>query len=316
MIISHGLVFDHREPSAVTIGNFDGLHLGHQALLARLRGLAATKGLRATVLTFEPHPREFFAPEQAPTRLTSLREKCELLTELGIEHTHVLHFDSTLAAMSADTFVEQILVTGLLAQQVLIGDDFRYGAARTGDFAHLSASGARLGFDATQMQTVRQGDSRVSSTAVRDALLAGDLAQARHLLGRWYRISGRVVRGAQRGRTLGFPTANVEFRHNRPPCTGVFAVRVYGVGAAPVVGVANLGYKPTVAADAPLTLETHLLDWEGDLYNAHLRVELLHRIRDERKFESLDALSRQIAADCQAAREFHAALASRGSEFP
>ncbi|MBU3694671.1 MAG: bifunctional riboflavin kinase/FAD synthetase [Rhodocyclaceae bacterium] len=306
MIVSHGLVFDHAAPSAVTIGNFDGLHLGHQALLAQLRTLAAADGLRTCVLTFEPHPREFFAPEQAPTRLTSLREKCELLAEFGIDHTHVLHFDAGLAAMSADAFVEQVLVAGLQAQQVLIGDDFRYGSKRAGDFAHLQATGARLGFGAMQMQTVRQGDARASSTAVREALAAGDMARARALLGRWYGISGRVVHGAQRGRTLGFPTANVEIRHNRPPCTGVFAVRVHGAGDAPLPGVANLGRKPTVAADAPLTLETHLLDWQGDLYNAHLRVELLHRIRDERKFESLDALTRQIAADCEAARVFHA----------
>lgn len=307
MILSHGLVFDHRQPSAVTIGNFDGLHLGHQALLARLRELASVNGLRTTVLTFEPHPREFFAPEQAPTRLTSLREKCELLAELGIEHTHVLHFDGALAAMTADVFVEQVLVAGMLARQVLIGDDFRYGTGRAGDFAHLLSAGERLGFEAAQMQTVRHGGSRTSSTAVREALAAGDLTQARELLGRWYGISGRVVRGAQRGRTLGFPTANVEIRHNRPPCTGVFAVRVHGAGERPVPGVANLGRRPTVATDAPMTLETHLLDWRGDLYNAHLRVELLHRIRDERRFESLDALARQIAADCRAAREFHAA---------
>jgi riboflavin kinase/FMN adenylyltransferase len=304
--VTHGLVFEHAAPSAVTIGNFDGLHLGHQALLAQLRTLAATEGLRTIVLTFEPHPREFFAPEQAPTRLTSLREKCELLAEFGIDHTHVLHFDAELAAMSADAFVEQVLVAGLHARQVLIGDDFRYGSKRTGDFAHLTAAGTRLGFAATQMPTVLQGDVRASSTAVREALAAGDMVRARVLLGRWYGISGRVVHGAQRGRMLGFPTANVEVRHNRPPCTGVFAVRVHGIGAAPLPGVANLGRKPTVAEDAPLTLETHLFDWQGDLYNAHLRVELVQRIRDERKFESLEALTRQIAADCEAARAFHA----------
>lgn len=314
MIVTHGLVFEQASASAVTIGNFDGLHLGHQALLAQLRNLAAAGHLRTTVLTFEPHPREFFAPAQAPTRLTSLREKCELLAELGIDHTHVLHFDAALAAMSADVFVERVLVGGLLARQVLIGDDFRYGSGRSGDFAHLLASGSRLGFGATQMQTMRHGASRTSSTAVREALRLGDMAQARALLGRWYSISGRVVRGAQRGRTLGFATANVEIRHNRPPCTGVFAVRVHGADERPVAGVANLGRRPTVAADAALTLETHLLDWQGDLYNVLLRVELLHRIRDERKFESLDALAQQIAADCAAAREFHAAAHPSGGE--
>jgi len=307
MIVSHGLSFDHPAPSAVTIGNFDGLHLGHQALLARLRELAAPEGLRSVVLTFEPHPREFFAPDQAPTRLTSLREKCELLSEMGVDHVHVLHFDAELAAMSADQFVEKVLLAGLGARQVLIGDDFRYGRKRAGDFEHLQAAAARLGFTATAMDTVRHDGVRASSTAVREALAAGDMVRARELLGRWYGISGRVVHGAQRGRTIGFPTANVEIRHNRPPCTGVFAVRVHGLREGVVNGVANLGRKPTVEAHAPLTLETHLLDWQGDLYNAHLRVELLHRIRDERRFASLEALTQQISDDCETARRFHAA---------
>ena len=306
MNITHGLVFEHAAPSAVTIGNFDGLHLGHQALLARLRSTAASRRLRTTVLTFEPHPREFFTPEQAPTRLTSLREKCELLGEMGIDHLHVLHFDATLAAMSADDFVEGVLVDGLQARHVLIGDDFRYGTRRAGDLAHLQAAGERLGFDATQMETVLHGVQRASSTAVRAALAAGDMAGARDLLGRWYGISGRVIHGAKRGRTIGFPTANVEIRHNRPPCTGVFAVRVHGIGDQPLHGVANLGRKPTVETDAPLTLETHIFDWQGDLYNAQLRVDLLHRIRDECKFESLEALKQQIADDCATARRFHA----------
>ncbi len=307
MIVSHGLSFDHPAPSAVTIGNFDGLHLGHQALLARLRELAAPEGLRSVVLTFEPHPREFFAPDQAPTRLTSLREKCELLSEMGVDHVHVLHFDAELAAMSADQFVEKVLLAGLGARQVLIGDDFRYGRKRAGDFEHLQAAAARLGFTATAMDTVRHDGVRASSTAVREALAAGDMVRARELLGRWYGISGRVVHGAQRGRTIGFPTANVEIRHNRPPCTGVFAVRVHGLREGVFNGVANLGRKPTVEAHAPLTLETHLLDWQGDLYNAHLRVELLHRIRDERRFASLEALTQQISDDCETARRFHAA---------
>lgn len=305
MNITHGLAFEHAAPSAVTVGNFDGLHLGHQALLARLRELAAPQGLRTVVLTFEPHPREFFTPDEAPTRLTSLREKCELLGSLGIDHLHVLHFDATLAAMSADAFVERVIVGGLQARHVLIGDDFRYGSRRAGDFAHLQAAGTRLGFSAAQMQTVLHGTQRASSTAVRAALAAGDMARARELLGRWYGISGRVIHGAQRGRTIGFPTANVEIRHNRPPCTGVFAVRVHGLREGVLNGVANLGRKPTVEAQAPLTLETHIFDWKGDLYNAHLRVDLLHRIRDERKFESVEALTRQIAADCETARHFH-----------
>ncbi len=270
-----------------------------------MRALAAPQGLRTVVLTFEPHPREFFTPEQAPTRLTSLREKCELLGGLGIDHLHVLHFDAALAAMGADAFVERVLVGGLQARRVLIGDDFRYGSRRTGDFAHLQAAGARLGFAAAQMPTVLHGSQRASSTAVRAALAAGDMAGARDLLGRWYGISGRVIHGAKRGRTIGFPTANVEIRHNRPPCTGVFAVRVHGLREGVVNGVANLGRKPTVESQAPLTLETHLLDWQGDLYNAHLRVDLLHRIRDERKFESLEALTRQITEDCATARQFH-----------
>jgi riboflavin kinase/FMN adenylyltransferase len=268
--------------------------------------------LRSVVLTFEPHPREFFAPDQAPTRLTSLREKCELLAGLGIDRVHVLHFDAELAAMSADLFVEKVLLVGLGAREVLIGDDFRYGRRRAGDFEHLQAAADRLGFTATAMDTVHRDGVRASSTAVREALAMGNMVRARGLLGRWYGISGRVVRGAQRGRTIGFPTANVEICHNRPPCTGVFAVRVRGLDVPGMAGrvlngVANLGRKPTVEADAPLTLETHVFDWQGDLYNTHLRVELLHRIRDERNFESLDALKRQIADDCESARFFHAA---------
>ena len=304
MIVSHGLSFEQARPAALTVGNFDGLHRGHQALLTRLHEMAAAAQLHTVVLTFEPHPREFFTPDQAPTRLTSLREKIELLESLAIDRVHVLHFDAELAAMTADRFVEAVLVAGLQARSVLIGDDFRYGAQRTGDFDHLSAAGARLGFVATQMDTVALDGQRASSTAVRQALAAGDMAVARSLLGRWYSISGHVVHGAQRGRTLGFPTANVEVRHNRPPCSGVFAVRVHGLADGPRQGVANLGYKPTVAADAPLTLETHVFDWHGDLYNQHLRVELLHRIRAEQRFESIDALRKQITADCQAARQF------------
>ena len=290
-------------PVALTIGNFDGVHNGHQAMLARLVAAARARGLTATVLTFEPHPREFFAPQSAPTRLTSLREKLELLAAHGVDRVHVQRFSAAFAALSPEAFVERMLVGALGARWVLVGDDFRFGAKRAGDFAFLADAARRHGFDLEAMPTVSDGGVRVSSSAVREALARGELARAQALLGRAYSISGRVVHGDKLGRALGFATANVQLKHNRPPLGGIFAVRVHGIDAAPREGVASLGVRPTVHAAGKSVLEVHLFDFTDDLYGAHLRVEFLAKLRDEKKYADLDTLKAQIARDCAAARD-------------
>jgi len=302
LLVTRGLAPLGLRPAAVTIGNFDGVHRGHQAMLARVIAVARDRGLAASVLTFEPHPRELFTPAAAPTRLTSLREKLELLAAHGVDHVHVQRFSRAFAALAPEAFVERALVGLLAARWVLVGEDFRYGAKRAGDFASLAATAARLGFELEAMPAVTDGGTRVSSSAVREALARGELKRAGELLGRPYSISGRVVHGEKLGRALGYATANVQLKHNRPPLGGIFAVRVAGVGAAPRDGVASLGVRPTVHADGRPVLEVHLFDFDGDLYGAHLRVEFLAKIRDEARYADLDTLKAQIARDCDAAR--------------
>lgn len=292
-----------QRPQAVTIGNFDGVHLGHQAMLARLTARAASVGALPTVLTFEPHPREIFTPDSAPTRLTSLREKLEILRGLGVAHVHVCRFSKPFAALSAEDFVKRILVEGLQARYVLVGDDFRFGARRAGDFALLKQLGERHGFEAEALHTVEAAGQRASSTAVREALAAGDMATAAQLLGRPYSISGRVVGGDKLGRKIGYPTANIQLKHNRPPLTGIFAVRVQGLDQPDWPGVASLGTRPTVHANGRPTLEVHLFNFDQSIYRQHLRVEFLHKLRDEAKFPSLEALIAQIDEDARQARE-------------
>ncbi len=289
-------------PNAVTIGNFDGVHLGHQAMLARLTAQAVAVGGLPTVLTFEPHPREVFTPAAAPTRLTSLREKLEILQGLGVAHVHVCRFNRAFAQLTAEEFVRRILVEGLKARYVLVGDDFRFGAGRKGDFQLLTELGRRYGYLAEALPTVEAGGQRASSTAVRDALANGDLATAAQLLGRPYSISGRVISGDRLGRQIGYPTANIQLKHNRPPLTGIFAVRVQGLERPNWPGVASLGTRPTVHANGRPTLEVHLFDFDRSIYGAHLRVEFLHKLRDEAKFSSLTALIRQIDSDAAQAR--------------
>ena len=300
-------------PIALTIGNFDGVHLGHQAMLERLRREALARGLPAAVMTFEPHPREFFAPDQAPARLSSLREKLEILCELGVDRVYVCRFTYDLARTPPETFVERVLVQGLAVRWLLVGDDFRFGARRAGDLALLQALAGRCGYEVASISSVTIGGRRVSSTAVREALAAGDLGLASELLGRPYSMSGRVVGGDRIGRTLGFPTANIRMRHNRPPLFGIFAVRVHGVGAQPLAGAASLGVRPTVHAAAAPALEVHILDFEGDIYGRHLRVEFLHKLRDEQKFSDVETLRRQIARDVEATRLFFARPAAAAS---
>ncbi len=291
-------------PLALTIGNFDGVHRGHQAMLGRLAEKARALGLRMAALTFEPHPREVFTPQSAPTRLTSLREKLELLKTHGVEQVHVARFTPAFAALSPAAFIEQVLVQGLHVRTLLIGDDFRFGARRAGDFALLRDASVLHGFELEAMPTVEQDGVRVSSSAVREALFNGDLARAASMLGRAYSISGRVVHGEKLGRKLGFPTANVRMRHNRPPLMGIFAVRLHGVAPQALDGVASLGLRPTVSDSGRAALEVHLFDFSDDLYGRHVRVEFLHKIRDEEKYSDLETLRLQIAHDCEMAKQF------------
>jgi riboflavin kinase/FMN adenylyltransferase len=292
-----------RTPVAVTIGNFDGVHVGHQAMLARVVAAAQARGTMPAALTFEPHPRELFTPEAAPARITSFREKVELLGKHGMQRVHVRRFSRAFASLPPETFVAQVLVNELRAAWVLVGDDFRYGAKRAGDLGSLRAAGERHGFEVETMPTVARDGERVSSSAVRAALAAGDLSRARGLLGRTYSIDGRVMHGLKLGRQLGFPTANIQMKHNRPPFTGIFAVRVHGLDRTPCDGVASLGVRPTVTDSGRHLLEVHLFDFAEDIYGRHLRVEFLAKIRDEAKYADLDTLKAQIARDCDAARD-------------
>ncbi len=290
-------------PVALAIGNFDGVHLGHAELLRRLADAASRRALVPTVLSFEPHPREFFAPDAAPARLSTLREKLELLAEAGVEQTMICPFNAAFAALSADEFIEQVLVGALRVGHLIVGDDFRFGRGRTGDFALLQAAGRQHGFTVETMGSVTVDGERVSSSGVRRALAAGDMERAARLLGRPYVIDGQVVHGQKLGRQIGFATANLRIKHNPLPMTGVFAVEVGGLGETPLPGVANLGIRPTVGGTRPL-LEAHLFDFDRDIYGAHISVRFVHKLRDERRFPNFDALKAQIAADAAAARGF------------
>src|SRR5690349_15814134 len=254
MLVTRGLPAAAAAPVALTIGNFDGVHLGHQAMLAELTRAAGRLGLPACVLTFEPHPREFFAPDKAPTRLTSLREKLEWLASYGVDRVHVCRFDYRFAQTPAEEFIERIIARGLAARWVLVGDDFRFGARRAGNLVMLKQAAPRFGFDVAALASFALDGERVSSTALREALAAGELEQAARLLGRTYTISGRVVGGDGLGRKLGFPTANVHMKHNRPPLTGIFAVRLHVDGEA-LPAAASLGVRPTVKQRGAPVLE-------------------------------------------------------------
>ena len=282
------------EPIALAIGNFDGLHLGHQALLHQLCETAVAKNLMPAVMTFEPHPREFFTPLNAPARLSNLREKLELFEAAALKKVFVCAFNRRFAAITASEFLS-ILREKLNTNTILVGEDFKFGAKRAGNINDFKAAD----FDLISMPRVDFNSERVSSTRVRDALFSGNLALATALLGRNYSVSGKVVHGAKRGRELGFPTANIHMRHERPALTGVYAVKLDGLNS-----VANLGVRPTIAGVPKLLLEVHVLDFNGDLYDKHVHVEFLHKIRNELKFESLDALKTQIAADVVVARDF------------
>jgi riboflavin kinase/FMN adenylyltransferase len=299
MVVTHGSLQRARGRCALTIGNFDGVHRGHRALIDRMVAKAREAKLSACVLTFEPHPREFFAGEAAPARLTRLRDKLELLAQAGVEHVHVARFDARFAALPAERFVEHTLVRGLGMRWLLVGRDFRFGAHRAGDFATLEAAAARHGFVLEAMPDVEFAGRRVSSSAVRAALNAGDLREAERLLGHPYTISGRVAHGSKLGRSLGFPTANIVLRRP-PPLTGIFVVQVDKLGP----GVASVGRRPTVNPVGIPLLEVHLFDRDEDLYGEHLRVRFLEKLRDEEKYDGLAALQAAIARDAKQAREF------------
>jgi riboflavin kinase/FMN adenylyltransferase len=301
---------------AVTIGNFDGVHRGHQAMLALLRGEAQQRGVPSCVLTFEPHPRDYFAekfkkPDMAPARVGTLRDKLEDLARCGVDQTVVLPFNERLASQLPEDFIGDVLVRGLGARYVLVGDDFRFGAQRAGDYALLDHAGEDNGFDVARMNSYEVHNLRVSSSAVREALTQGRMADAARLLGRPYCISGHVVHGRKLGRTLGFKTLNLRFSHWKPAASGIFVVLVHGLLHKPIHGVANLGVRPSVDPNdvngGRVLLETHCLDWPEALgpegaYGKIIRVELLHKLHDELKYDSLDALTLGIRRDCDEAR--------------
>jgi len=296
MQILRGFSSFNTQPVALTIGNFDGVHQGHQILLDKLCVEAKSRNLQTGVVIFEPHPREFFTPHEAPARLTSLREKLELFSGLGIDRVYVCRFDERFSRMDAADFI-RALYEKLQARFVLVGDDFRFGSGRAGDFGLLEKIGYKLGFDVRAMQTVAHDGVRISSTAVRAALAAGQMGTAQRYLGRYYSISGRVVHGDGVGHKLGYPTANIQLKHNIPPVQGVFVVLVHAEGLGVLQGVASLGVRPTVKSDDKPVLEVHLFEFAQQVYRKHLRVEFLQKLRDEEKFPDVDTLVKQIALD-------------------
>ena len=301
MVVTHGSLQPSGALCALTIGNFDGVHRGHRALIDRVIAKASEFNLTSCVLTFEPHPREFFAPQSAPARITRLRDKLELLAAAGVQRVHVARFDARLAKLSAERFIADILVRGLGVRWLMVGRDFRFGAGRAGDFATLQQGG----FELEAMPDVVFEGKRVSSSAVRTALAAGDLRGAEVLLGHPYTISGRVAHGAKLGRGLGFPTANIVLRR-APPLSGIFAVEVEGLAEGRKPGVASLGRRPTVNPVPVPLLEVHLFDFERELYGEHIRVRFLKKLRDEEKYDGLPALRDAIARDARQAREYFA----------
>lgn len=299
----------NKNPLALTIGNFDGVHLGHQAILERLKQAANRLQLSACIMIFEPHPREFLTPNQSPTRLTSLREKLEIFAELGIDRVQICHFNHSFAQISAQSFITDILLKQLNVRWLLVGDDFRFGAKRMGDVALLKAHSQQANqFEVEVMADFSINHIRVSSTAIREALSAGNMVLAQQLLGRPYSMSGRIVNGEKLAKQLGFPTANIHFKHNRPPLQGIFAVEVISRASSklPKVmqGVASLGVRPTTHNSNKLILEVHLFDFDQEIYGQHLQVNFLHKLRDEEKYADLETLIEQIKQDIINAKNY------------
>lgn len=294
----------------VTIGNFDGVHLGHQALLARVKEQARFKGVPAIAIVFEPQPAEFFAQQQAVVpRLTRWREKFHALARCGMDSVLVLRFNAKLAQLSADEFVRTILQQGLAVQHVIVGDDFRFGKGRQGDIDFLKQVGAQYGFSAEAMPSVLIENERVSSTRIRLALAQGDHVLAARLLGRPYSMEGRVVRGDQRGRSIGFPTANIYLHRQATPVQGVYVVRMQGLAQSSLPGVANVGIRPTVGGTRSL-LEVHLFDFDQDIYGKQVRIEFCEKLRDEKRFDNFDLLKEQIWKDAEQAKKYFSITSS------
>ncbi len=301
----HNLRSRHRGCVA-TIGNFDGVHLGHQAVLGQLAERGAELGLPTVIITFEPHPREFFARGAVPARLTRFREKLQALRRFSVARVVCLRFDQALANMPAAAFIRRLLVEGLAVRYLVVGDDFRFGKGREGDFAMLRAAGDEQGFQVAAMHTFNVDGMRVSSTRIREALARDDLLTAEKLLGRPYRMCGRVVHGDERGRAIGFPTANIHLHRCSSPVSGVYAVEVFGLDKEPVAGVANVGNRPTLGGTQS-RLEAHLFDFDADIYGRYVHVDFLRKLRPEQRFESLEELVAQIRKDAAEARAFHKA---------
>jgi riboflavin kinase/FMN adenylyltransferase len=297
----HNLKPDHHGCVA-TIGNFDGVHLGHQSVFSHLKEKGELLGLPTTVVTFEPQPREFFQGDQAPARLTRLREKLQAIEETGIKRVVVLEFNRRLASMSANGFVKELLVEGLGVRFLSVGDDFRFGHGREGDFELLKSAGRKHSFEVENMNTYRLDADRVSSTRIRELLTQGDLQGATQCLGRPYRICGRVGHGAKRGRTIGFPTMNIDLHRRVSPLDGVFAVKVAGLEPQPLPGVANIGVRPMVTGDTRYLLEVFIFDFDRSVYGEHVSVEFVEKLRDQENFESFEALRKQILLDADQAR--------------
>ncbi len=289
--------------SVIAVGAFDGLHRGHQALLTQVRERGQILGCSPAVVSFEPLPRAYFSPEPVP-RLSSVREKLRGFATAGMEHSLLLRFNQALTTMSAEDFVRRVLVQRLAAREVWVGGDFRFGHKRTGDVALLERMGAELGFSACTMPVIQLNGTRVSASRVRGLLAAGEFSGAEPLLGRPFVIDGKVERGNQLGRTLGYPTANIHLRQRKAPVQGIFAVRV-GLGESECSwpGVASLGVRPTVNQVSQPLLEVHLFDFEGDLYGKRMAVEFVAKLRDEQKFDGLEPLKAQMALDARMARE-------------
>ena len=289
-----------------TIGNFDGVHLGHQAVLGQLAEKAAELGLPTVLITFEPQPMEYFVPDKVPARLTRFREKMLALQRYSVDRVCCLSFNKRLAKLSAEDFIEQVLIEKLGVKYLVVGDDFRFGSNRTGTFEMLLDAGKKYGFQVVSMHTFEIDAERVSSTRIRAALEKGDMAGAEKLLGRRYRMSGRVAHGEKLGRELGFPTANIHLHRHASPVQGIFVVEVFGLDQEPLQGVASVGTRPTVNETKAL-LEVFLLDFDQDIYGRHIQVSFLKKLRDEEKFDSLDELIKQIQLDVEQAQAYFAA---------
>jgi riboflavin kinase/FMN adenylyltransferase len=301
----HNLRAEHKGCVA-TIGNFDGVHLGHQQVLENVKQAAQRLGLPSTVISFEPLPREFFLSAKSPTRLDRLREKCTALAAQQVDRFLCLTFNHGFASQDPNEFIKDVLVEGLGIKYLVVGDDFRFGKDRAGDFALLKAAGERYGFDVVDTQTVMSNETRISSTRIRECLKEGELQEARSLLGRWYSMQGRVAHGDKRGRTIGFPTANIQIHRKVTPVSGVFVVKVNGLPGGEVHGVANVGVRPTFTGDTKAVLEVHLFDFNQEIYGEYVDVAFLHKIRQEVKFDSMEALVAQIHEDTQQAKDWFA----------